>query len=413
MDIKKKIIFFLIVLPMVSLLGASSIYAHPMTDFYGDDNFSGWTLFLSHAHQGTKTTYYDYATLAVEEDYETDFDNGRGLWGNLVTMLQVDVGNEGTINAALDYTTTARALTTIYSDVNNHIDLWTLLIYINNFTGSSEGKARTMAHEIGHVYGLNHVSNPDQIMYGYYDEEKDVESGDEWGMKVCTEEHINHSDYTYLSYNDTQHMKICGACNGYYLEEHEWTDANDYVCNLCDHIRSIAVYEDTDGLLKINLDGQVWVVNYDEEGTEHEWSSDPPKFSELHGYASTCTLPNGGTLTWDNSPSGQYNRYFYDYNGQDCYLWADFLDLRADSKVYRNPISWYVVNYLGSYYGYQWYRTTRDYTGIFWARLYKDPANGDYVVIWRGLASEELDSLLTRGGPLYAPELKIPVYYDE
>lgn len=62
----------------------------------------------------------------------------------------------------------------------------------------------------------------------------------------------------------------------------------------------------------------------------------------------------------------------------------------------------------------QWFKTTRgNFEGIFWARLGHDAENNYYISIWRGLADPVADTINTRGGPVWGPNMKIPVYFSD
>ena len=60
----------------------------------------------------------------------------------------------------------------------------------------------------------------------------------------------------------------------------------------------------------------------------------------------------------------------------------------------------------------QYYRTTRELKGIFWAQLCGNAESGYYVVINRGLADEDVDdSIVTKGGSVWEHPIHYPVYF--
>lgn len=429
MKITLKILAFILVLFLFTMIYIPSIYAHPMDDFWPDDD-AGWTLYeQSHKHMGFIQTTYKYYDATIKENYEEYFNSGIGMWGDLITMTETSLGNIGGIYAEEMPGSNTTATTNIHPDwPGDHVTKWEITINPLQYDPmNDEAKYRTMAHEIGHVYGLHHVPNTGQIMWSGASETKNVTDSDRWGMKVCTEEHStnDHTNFSYIQYNETQHKEKCGLCKGYYLENHTWTDENDTTCNDCGYIRSMEIYEE-DELLKVNLDGQVWVLNYSEEGTEYEWSQYPPKLSEMHGYSSSYNLPGGGTLIWNDI--GIYigetfmHRYCYNYNGVDYYIGEynryhpqSFLNLRILTHIIRSgsPVEYILCLIDSDRYHNQWYETAYEHSGIFWYQLYGDEQNGYYIVLKRGLVRVEDDSITAKGGDVWTPELRIPVYFSE
>ncbi|MBQ3551612.1 MAG: matrixin family metalloprotease [Clostridia bacterium] len=88
-----------------------------------------------------------------------------------------------------------------------------MTIYSQEFDGNATaGKYRTIAHEIGHVYGLGHVDNySNQIMYPYHSTTKNVTTYDIAGMNVMTHTHTHNGSYpgTYVQLSGYQHIKRC------------------------------------------------------------------------------------------------------------------------------------------------------------------------------------------------------------
>lgn len=146
----------------------------------------------------------------------------------------------------------ATASTTITA-VNNsdHRLSYTITIYSRNFDDNSDaGKNRTMAHEPGHAYGLGHVDNPIDIMYGGYSVSKNVTSSSIWGMKVVTHAHIHSASTsgTVVKYTTESHVILCSSCKAHYYTSHIWnstksacTKCGYTVTNICDFY-----WEDTD-----------------------------------------------------------------------------------------------------------------------------------------------------------------------
>ena len=149
------------------------------------------------------------------------------MWGTYISCTEGNSSSKGTITvSALDNGANAATLPS-YNASNHHITNWTITIYSTNFNGNTtNGKNRTIAHEIGHVYGLGHVSFSSQIMYHTYSETKNVTSYDKAGMNVMTHTHTHTGSYsiTLEQYSTFTHKVRCNTCKAYYLSNCSYTD---------------------------------------------------------------------------------------------------------------------------------------------------------------------------------------------
>lgn len=96
-----------------------------------------------------------------------------------------------------------------------------------DFDGNaSAGKYRTIAHAIGHVYGLGHVEYSSQIMYPVYSASKSVTSYDKAGMNVMTHAHTHSGSYptTLEECSVYAHKARCTTCRAYRLVNCSHTD---------------------------------------------------------------------------------------------------------------------------------------------------------------------------------------------
>ena len=196
---------------------------------------SGWAYSTQPGHMGTKNTTYSYESADIKGIYENYVLGGIALWGTNISMTYTPTqaaatGLFGVTDGAVDYTAT-----TFVSGVgsNGHRTKYSINISSVNFNSSSNaGRYRTIAHEIGHAYGLGHVANSGQIMYGTYSTTKNVTTQDLWGMKVVTHVHMHSTSTTgtYSEYSHAYHKVVCSSCKGIYLQTHTFSGG---VCSKC------------------------------------------------------------------------------------------------------------------------------------------------------------------------------------
>ena len=158
---------------------------------------------------------------AVQAAYSSYVGGGIGLWGTNISMTCIsDVDSAGLEIKVSNKITDATASTLVNSvdSETGHRTKCTITIYPNfNLTSHTyDGKIRTIAHELGHVYGLGHVTFTSSIMYGAYSTTTNVISQDIWGMKVVTHAHIHGTLFmgTYEVVNASYHDITCSSCYG-------------------------------------------------------------------------------------------------------------------------------------------------------------------------------------------------------
>ncbi len=179
-------------------------------------------------HMGSINTTYMYDDTVhvydgkeyLASDYTNHFNNGIALWGDVINMEETD-NPMGDIRLMKDPDDPATAKCgghepelPYYHETN-----WYIKINIPKFYPSNKDKAikkRTIAHEIGHVYGLADLGSEYklQIMYGVKSKKKDVKPNDIWGMEICTDQHIAHNITEYNHDESGYCIEICGDCGG-------------------------------------------------------------------------------------------------------------------------------------------------------------------------------------------------------
>ena len=177
---------------------------------------------------------YTFESSAVQSSYETDISNGIALWGSNISLRYTGQSSAAGIISQSDSETNATAsLSVVNCDSNGHRTNYILTIYKLNFdSNSSAMKTRTIAHEIGHAYGLGHVSASTDIMYGTASATKSVTSQAIWGIKVVTHVHTHSSTTTgtYEQYNSSYHYVTCSSCLGIYQQAHTYSSGK---CSKC------------------------------------------------------------------------------------------------------------------------------------------------------------------------------------
>lgn len=233
LNIRKRVVLLIgIVIVGVLVIGKSiNLMAMSQTTLetnYNWDNNTGWKYSPKGRHMGSKITSYYAVSESVRALYDGYVQNGISLWGTYISMSYSSAG-EGYIYAVNDSTSRKTAITTTYANSDGIITGWNICINAYYFDGnSSEGKKRTLAHEIGHVYGLGDLDKYEyasQIMYGVYSESKNVTSNDKNGMSVVTESHTHSGFYPqiYEDYLPSYHKVRCATCRSYKLEVHTST----------------------------------------------------------------------------------------------------------------------------------------------------------------------------------------------
>lgn len=188
---------------------------------------SGWAYSDQAGHMGTKNSTYRFENESVKNTYSSYVTEGIALWGSYINMTYTPASANGVFLESAENSNATAATQITNVDANGHRTSYTITIYKNNFMNgtSREGRIRTIAHEIGHAYGLGHVPDSGQIMYVQYSATTKVTQKDSWGMQVVTHAHVHNRNTagTYSEYSASHHEVICSACKGIYIQEHTFT----------------------------------------------------------------------------------------------------------------------------------------------------------------------------------------------
>jgi len=244
MGIKRVIAGLLIVTLMA--VTSFSVNADDLIDTDANTSVSGWAYSSLLGHRGSKIMTYCFTDSSVQNKYGSLAESAKALWGSYVNVVLISSGANLVIHEYSDPTSTTTAYTTVVSvDSNNHRT--GIAIYINdpwfNLSGhTNEGKKRTLAHEMGHAFGLGHVSNSASIMNGGYSTTKNVTSDDQHGMSVVTHAHVHGTDTVgiYSFKNAATHYTVCNYCLGKYTQVHILNPAHT-VCTRCGYTGPFSV----------------------------------------------------------------------------------------------------------------------------------------------------------------------------
>lgn len=238
---RKKRIFWLIRLLALALCvfcTATIVSAHSIANL-NTDLATGWNK-IDSRHMGSRGTSYAYESAALKNRFHTFVEAGINMWGVSIHCVESTTNPKGTIVAS-DYWGNATA--SVSSDFNStgHVTGWEMEIYVDIIREDlyPEEVKRTFAHEIGHVYGLDHVNTSSQIMYGQASSTKSVTTADMRGMLLMTHQHLHDESTNYDINSDTYtHNLRCRTCLAYETIEcftSEWHSGNrHYFVNNCE-----------------------------------------------------------------------------------------------------------------------------------------------------------------------------------
>lgn len=198
----------------------------------------GWVI-LDECHLGSCIGSYKFSVL-VPDEYRELFYDAVDIWENSTQAQMTE--DENAIGKIYIETKSYEnyVAMTAYDDTDSNGHLLSWAIVMNDYYNVT---ADILAHEIGHVWGLNDLyedSNINKLMYAYSTCTATAPtSSDIKGFNVITGLHTTH---TWLYKNAYQY---CSICSGRKTETHRyvWTDYSGTkhkgTCSLCGKI----VYE--------------------------------------------------------------------------------------------------------------------------------------------------------------------------
>nr|MDD6335383.1 matrixin family metalloprotease [bacterium] len=186
---------------------------------------------------GSKSTVGKFDDAQVQSSYSSIISSGKALWGSAINFSTTAPGNAGVQNIITSSSTpnTEGPASTQIISINassGHITQWRMTIYSALFDEkATDMKKKIIAHEIGHVYGLDHLydaSKYTSLMYGGYaggSSAQTLQQDEILGMNLLTHTHTSHSFPAFTQVvGGNSHRSICSGCKGYREAAH----ATDY-----------------------------------------------------------------------------------------------------------------------------------------------------------------------------------------
>lgn len=231
----KKIAVFIVLSIVIILITSDLVLAHDNNIDGGVyDSTSKFKLVSSLYHAGTVYTEYYFNPVELYSSYNSYMSSASSAWGSYLNVGFDEDASSYVRRLEAEYPGIYASCTTPSSA---HDSIWRLTIYWDNFDplSSSTQKARIIAHELAHGYGVSHVPYSSCIMYSYQDPMPSPTTYDKWGVRNCTHNHMTHWLTIYDDYGNTQyHKNRCTTCSGFRYQVHDIVEGE---CTECGYIQ--------------------------------------------------------------------------------------------------------------------------------------------------------------------------------
>ena len=232
---KRKLTIVLLVLSIITSISLH-VYAHNSSQVgvldsaivndhtvIGSESI-GWIIDES-MHLGSSVLTYCFDST-VQQPQKDCFYAATSIWSNAYPYLTFTESTGGLLHIIAVNDIGYIAAATGYTDSNGHFTL--AYIFINNLY-LSELTPVILAHEIGHIIGLNDLYDPnntDKLMAGSGMTATGPTTAELWGVSILQNRHGNtgyEHDWKY-----TNAKKTCSYCGGVKTEQHHyiWSQYN-------------------------------------------------------------------------------------------------------------------------------------------------------------------------------------------
>lgn len=222
-----------VLLMVVMILNSTYVFAHAESQegilaktyipeyggYYIGGEDVGWSIDEGYHTYGRIITYSFSSTDSyLTSTYQSYVKNGASKWSGVVKITnETDGSGTGLISTFNDpYTGVVAMFCNYEADGSGHLTTWQLQMN-RAYTLS----AAVLAHEFGHVIGLNDLyqsKNSNKLMYGYTNgTATGPTTSDILGAEVIIGVHSSHTwDYKYWTTNSlgNVHIKYCTGCQG-------------------------------------------------------------------------------------------------------------------------------------------------------------------------------------------------------
>ncbi len=212
---------------------AENAYATTVRFFDGPDD--GWKLRDRNSIRGSKKYAYSFESSALSGALSEYFNKAIAMWGSEISLTKESTSSNADLIIKTAPISQANAVDSTIRSSNGRIISATITVNISSFSSLSNAqRIRTLARELGRVYGLDFVSGgSNQIMSRTLSSTASVTSMDKCGIRYVTGTHAAHSYGAWVDSSSTYHTRVCSTCKGILHESH--TANSTGTCPMCGH----------------------------------------------------------------------------------------------------------------------------------------------------------------------------------
>lgn len=208
-------------------------YATTVRFFDGPDG--GWKLRDRNSIRDSKKYAYSFESSALSSALSEYFNDAIAMWGSEISLTKASTSSNADLIIGAAPILQSNAVDSTIRSSNGKIISATITVNVSSFSNLSKAqRIRTLARELGRVYGLDFVSgNSNQIMSRTLSSTASVTSMDKCGIRYVTGTHATHSYGAWVDSNSTYHTRVCSTCKGILHESHTANSTGN--CPICGH----------------------------------------------------------------------------------------------------------------------------------------------------------------------------------